>query len=98
NLGISLRVERAAGAAAWSPNEAYLDQGATIGSRPEIFAADLIAMVRTPGANPCGDDADVSAMRTGQVVIGFADTLTAASAAAAVAARGARLIAMELVP
>jgi H+-translocating NAD(P) transhydrogenase subunit alpha len=97
-LGIDVVIEHDAGTSAGFPDAAYVDQKATIGSRADVFAADLVAMVRTPGANPSRGDADVSAMKPGQVVIGFADPLTSPAATAAVAARGARLIAMELVP
>jgi NAD(P) transhydrogenase subunit alpha len=97
-LGIDVVVEHDAGAAAGFPDSGYVEQKAVIGSRADVFSADIVAMVRTPGANPQGGDADTALMRPGQVVIGFADPLLAAEPAAAVAARGARLIAMELVP
>jgi NAD(P) transhydrogenase subunit alpha len=97
-LGIDVIVEHDAGAEAGFPDAGYLEQKAAIGSRADVFSADIVAMVRTPGANPQGADADASMMRAGQVVIGFADPLAARAPAAAIAARGARLIAMELVP
>lgn len=97
-LGIDVVVESGAGAEAGFPDSVYADQQATIGSRADVFECDIVAQVRTPGANPPGADTDVAAMRPGQVVIGFAEPLTAIAAAEAVAARGARLIAMELVP
>lgn len=97
-LGIDVIVEHDAGAAAGFPDSAYIEQKAAIGSRADVFGADIVAMVRTPGANPQGAGADAAMMRAGQVVIGFADPLVAVEPSAAVAARGARLIAMELVP
>lgn len=97
-IGIDVVVEAGAGAEAGFPDAAYVEQQATIGTRADVFQADIVAMVRTPGANPATGAADVAAMRRDQVVIGFAEPLTAAAAAEAVAARGARLIAMELVP
>ena len=97
-LGIDVIVEHDAGTAAGFPDSAYIEQKAVIGSRADVFAADIVAMVRTPGANPGGADADVALMRAGQVVIGFADPLVSVAPSAAVAARGARLLAMELVP
>ena len=97
-LGVDVVVESGAGVEAGFPDAAYLDQKATIGSRSDVFQCDIVAQVRTPGANPSGGDADVALMRQDQVVIGFADPLTTAPAAEAVAARGARLVAMELVP
>ncbi len=97
-LGLDVIVEHDAGAAAGFPDAGYLDQHAVIGSRSDVFAADIVAMVRTPGANPQGGKADAALMRPGQVVIGFADPLVSFPSAEAVAARGTRLIAMELVP
>ncbi len=97
-LGLDVLVEHDAGLAAGFPDAVYIEQKATIGSRAEVFQADIVAMVRAPGANPAGGDADVALIRDGQLVIGFADPLTAIPAAEAVAQRGARLAAMELVP
>jgi NAD(P) transhydrogenase subunit alpha len=97
-LGIEVVVESGAGAEAGFPDTAYIDQKATIGSRADVFQADIVAQVRTPGANPARGADDTALMRKGQVIIGFADPLAAADAAQAIAARGARLISMELVP
>jgi proton-translocating NAD(P)+ transhydrogenase subunit alpha len=97
-LGLSVLIERGAGEAAGFPDAAYVDQKATIGSRADVFGADIVAMVRTPGANPVNGSADLSLLRSGQVVIGFAEPLTAMDMAKHVAARGATLFAMELVP
>ena len=98
-LGLSAVIEHGAGEAAGFPDASYTEQGATLAGRQEIFAScDIIAAVRTPGANAVRGAEDIPSMRQGQLIIGFADPLTAASAAEAVAARGARLAAMELVP
>lgn len=98
-LGIEVLVERGAGESAGFPDSAYAEQQVALVSRDEVFAsADIVAQVRTPGANPHGGALDVALMRPDQVVIGFAEPLTAFEAAEAVAARGARLVAMELVP
>src|SRR5690606_14729606 len=96
--GIEVVVERGAGASAGFPDAAYEAQGATIATRDEVFACDIVAQVRAAGANPAGAADDAARMRLGQLVIGFAEPLTAFAEAEAVAARGARLIAMELVP
>jgi NAD(P) transhydrogenase subunit alpha len=97
-LGLEVVIERGAGDAAGFPDSAYADQRATIGSRGDVFAADIVAMVRTPGANPERGASDIRAFRSDQLVIGFAEPLTASDANEAVAARGAVLFAMELVP
>ena len=97
-LGIEVVIEHGAGAAAGFLDSAYVEQRATLGSREEVFGCEIVAVVRAPGANPDAGAADVAAMRPGQLVIGFAEPLTAIDAARAVAERGAILFAMELVP
>jgi H+-translocating NAD(P) transhydrogenase subunit alpha len=97
-LGIEVIVERGAGQEAGFPDAAYAAQKAVLGSRADVFQADLVAQVRTPGSNGAGGAADIASLRRGQVLIGFADPLTSREAAQAVAERGALLFAMELVP
>lgn len=97
-LGLDVIVEHGAGTQAGFPDKAYTDQQAVLGSRADAFAADILAQVRAPGANPSGGAADVASLHPDQLVIGFAEPLTAIESAKAVAARGAVLAAMELVP
>jgi NAD(P) transhydrogenase subunit alpha len=97
-LGLTAVVERGAGEAAGFPDAAYADQKAELGSRADVFGADIVAQVRTLGANPSAGAADLSLMKRGQAILGFADPLTAAEAAREIAQRGAMLFAMELVP
>jgi NAD(P) transhydrogenase subunit alpha len=96
-LGVDVVLETGAGEAAGFPDASYEGQ-LTIGSRADAFAADIVAQVRTAGANPPGAGDDVSSLRAGQVVIGLAEPLTAGAVIQQVAAQGARLLAMELVP
>lgn len=97
-LGLEVIVERGAGEAAGFPDHAYEEQQARPGSREDAFGADIVALVRACGANPEAGRADLPLLRPDQVLIGFAEPLTAPEAAEAIARRGARLIAMELVP
>jgi NAD(P) transhydrogenase subunit alpha len=97
-LGLDVIVEHGAGEAAGFADAAYAGQQAVLASRDDVFDAEIVAMVRAPGANPTGGASDTSRLKAGQVVIGFADPLSATAAAEAVAQRGARLVAMELVP
>src|SRR5438552_135549 len=76
-LGLDVVVEQTAGDAAGFPDRAYVDQHASIASRAVVFESEIVAMVRTPGANPPAGQADVALMRQGQLVIGFAEPLTA---------------------
>jgi NAD(P) transhydrogenase subunit alpha len=96
-LGIDVIIQAGAGEAAGFPNEAYRDLAA-IGTRAEAFAADIVAQVRTAGANPPGAAEDLPLIQRDSVVIGFAEPLTMPAAAQAIAGRGATLVAMELVP
>jgi NAD(P) transhydrogenase subunit alpha len=97
-LGIDVVVERGAGAAAGFTDAMYTEAQATLGSRADAFATDILAQVRAAGANPPGAAADTANYHADQLVIGFSEPLTAIDAAKAVAAKGALLASMELVP
>lgn len=90
--GLDVVVEEGAGTAAGFLDEAYRAQGAAIVSRAEVFGtADVLLQVRaTPG--------DLTLLRRGQTVVGFADPLGAPEGVRAVAATGATLLSMELMP
>src|SRR3990170_1323843 len=89
--GVDVAVESGAGAAAGFTDDAYLQQGAAVIGRSEIFeGADILLTVR---ATPPG-----GALRAGQAIIGFADPLGAPDAIHQVAATGATLLSMELMP
>lgn len=96
--GVDVVVETGAGVDAGFPDELYIQHKATVGSRADVFAADLVAQVRTPGANPEHGAADIARLRPDQTIVGFANPLTEPDVARAIAERGARLLAMELVP
>jgi H+-translocating NAD(P) transhydrogenase subunit alpha len=89
--GLDVAVEQDAGAAAGFPDEGYRQQGAAVVDRAELFTtADIILTVRaTPPGGP---------LRSGQVVIGFADPLGAPQGVSEYAATGAALLSMELMP
>ena len=58
-------VEFGAGADAGFPDAEYEAKGARMAARPEVLSrADVILMVRTPGANPAGGTQDISALKT----------------------------------
>jgi len=97
--GLEIIVESGAGADAGYPDSAYADKGAKIASsRDEVFGADIVVQVRSYGANPEEGKADVERLRSGQIVIGTFEPLTSIPAAKEVAAKGATLFAMELIP
>ena len=89
--GIDVAVEAGAGAAAGFTDEAYVQHGAAVLGRSDIFeGADVLLTVRA--APPGGT------LRQGQTIIGFADPLGAPDAVHAIAATGATLLSMELMP
>ena len=89
--GLDVVIETGAGAAAGFPDAAYSEQGASIVSRSEVFqTSDILLQVRAaPASGP---------LRSGQAVIGFADPLGAPQAIRDIAATGATLLSMELMP
>jgi NAD(P) transhydrogenase subunit alpha len=98
-LKLDVVVESGAGVPAGFPDGEYQQAGARITSRAEVFeTADILLQVRGPGANPAAGTADVARLRTGQVLIGTNEPLTAREAVQAMAATGATTFALELVP
>jgi H+-translocating NAD(P) transhydrogenase subunit alpha len=92
-------VESSAGDSAGFPDEQYVARGARIASREGVFAeSQVILQARTLGANPEEGRADLSLLRSGQVLIGFGEPLTALAECSAIAETGASLFAMELIP
>jgi NAD(P) transhydrogenase subunit alpha len=96
--GLEVRIEQGAGRAAGHPDREYSGKGATVTSRDEVFAADVILQVRAAGAAPQSGDADLARLRSGQVVIAMADPLGEPAAADRWALSGATLFALELLP
>ncbi len=98
--GLDVLLERGAGEAAGFLDAAYRDKGTeVVASRAALFqAADIIVQVRSHGAAGESDAADLTLFRPDQIVIGFAEPLSAAGAAQELAARGVTAFAMELMP
>jgi NAD(P) transhydrogenase subunit alpha len=96
--GLQIVVESGAGSAAGFTDAAYREKGARIGTRGDVFGADVVLQVRCLGANPEAGQADLPLLRAGQALIGFAEPLSAAQAPADIASRGVLLFAMELIP
>jgi NAD(P) transhydrogenase subunit alpha len=96
---LDVLVESGAGLPAGFPDQQYIDKGAKIAnSRAEVFEkGDIVAQVRTYGASAAGEN-DLAIMRTGQLIIGHADPLTATDPLTKIASKGSLLLAMELVP
>ena len=63
-------VESGAGADAGFPDAEYEAKGARMAPRTDVFSrADVILMVRTPGANPTAGARDTTALGDGQILI-----------------------------
>jgi NAD(P) transhydrogenase subunit alpha len=97
-LGASVVVEQSAGAEAGFPDDQYVGRGARIGSRADAFQADIVAQVRSLGANPEAGRTDLAMLRPGQTLIGFGEPLTALQEDAYLARTGVSFFAMELMP
>ena len=99
-LNSEIIVEPGAGTAAGFADSEYIEHGAQIAAdRDEVFArADVVLQVRTFGANPEAGRADLALTRSGQVIIGASDPLTAGPQLRELATTGATLFAMELIP
>lgn len=98
-LGLELLVESGAGVAAGVSDEDYEKAGAKIAnSRDEVFEqATIIAMVRAGAANPENSE-DIERLQSHQTLVAQADPLSDPTSMVALADRGSRLFALELVP
>lgn len=97
--GCEVFVEIGAGDAAGFSDAMYVEKGAKIvSSRAEAFAADMVLQVRAVGANPVHGAADLGMMHPGLTVVAMCDPLGEPGAVAQVAATGATLLALELMP
>jgi hypothetical protein len=75
---IGVIVEKGAGLDAGYPDDQYITRGATVGTRAEVFErAEIIAQVRSLGANPQRGREDLPFFRPGQIVLGLGEPLTA---------------------
>ncbi len=96
--GLEIVVEAGAGDAAGYPGQSFVDHGASIGSRDEVFGADLVLQVRTIGANPDAGRDDLDRHHPGQIVVGLGEPLSEARSLAELSDRGVTIFAMELIP
>jgi H+-translocating NAD(P) transhydrogenase subunit alpha len=98
-LGASVLIQQGAGIAAGFPDSSYEAKGARAAARDEVFRdAQILAMVRTLGANPEAGRADLPHFRPRQLVVGLGEPLTALREDVEMAATGASLLALELIP
>lgn len=98
--GFEVVIEAGAGLEAGYADAGYEAKGAKVlGSRKEVFdAADIIAQVRSAGANPDGCQADFDLMREGQIVVGAAEPLSRPDLVAKMAEKKVNSFGLELIP
>jgi NAD(P) transhydrogenase subunit alpha len=98
-LGLEVLVEQGAGESAGFPDPLYVEKGARVVPRAEVFgSADLLLAVRSLAASHIAPPPDLSAVRAGQVVVGFLDPIGAPEGVQALAQRGAVAFALDLIP
>jgi H+-translocating NAD(P) transhydrogenase subunit alpha len=90
--GFDVLVESGAGDSAWLTDDSFADAGGSVVSRAEALAADVVLMVGKP------DDAAISALHSGQAVIGLLGPLADPDFAGRLAATGVTAISMDMIP
>jgi H+-translocating NAD(P) transhydrogenase subunit alpha len=90
--GLEVLVESGAGDGAWHTDDSYAEAGASVVSRSEALAADVVLMVSKP------DAAAIGALRPGQLVIGMLAPLTDPELTSALAAAGVTAVSMDMIP
>ena len=91
-LGYDVVVETGAGAASSFPDGAYADAGATVASRDDAWAADVVLMVTAP------TDAEIALLHPGTTLVGILSPALRPELLSALAARGVTALAMDAVP
>jgi NAD(P) transhydrogenase subunit alpha len=98
-LGAEVVVERGAGEAAGFADEAYSEKGARLAERTEILGeADALLTVRTAAADAERFAEDVSSMKEGQIVIGYAEPYAPNEAFSRAVEKRVSVFSMELMP
>jgi H+-translocating NAD(P) transhydrogenase subunit alpha len=91
--GLDVLVQSGAGEGAWFADSAYAEAGAAIVSRDELVTgADLVLSIGRP------DEPVVSALRSGQAVLGMLNPLVDPAFVAGLAGRGVTVISMDGLP
>jgi NAD(P) transhydrogenase subunit alpha len=94
--GFDIVIESGAGDLAGYPDATFTDRGARIGSRDDVFAADVVVQVNVLGGD--AGSADLGRLRAGQIVVGAVAPFARPEVVKAIAGTGATLFALELVP
>jgi len=98
-LGLEVALEAGAGEAAGFPDDEYVEKGARLLKREEVFsAADLVLSVRSLASSPGVPPPDLKVLRPRHTVVGFLDPIGAPEGVKALAERGPTAFALDLVP
>ncbi len=91
--GLEVLVEQGAGDAAWFPDSAYAEAGATVVATADLYAAaDVILTVTRP------DEAAMGRLRAGQTVVGMLSPLVSPQLARQLADKGVTAVSLDLLP
>jgi NAD(P) transhydrogenase subunit alpha len=90
--GVETVVESGAGERSHIPDAAYTEAGATVGSADDAWGAEVVAVVRAPGAE------EIARLERGTVLIGFLGPLTNPETTQALANQGVTAFAVEAIP
>jgi NAD(P) transhydrogenase subunit alpha len=90
--GVEVLVESGAGAHAHVPDEEFAEAGGTVTSAEQVWAADVVAVVKAPSS------ADIDRLGRGSVVVGFLNPLADTDTTRALADAGVTSFAMEAIP
>jgi H+-translocating NAD(P) transhydrogenase subunit alpha len=96
--GHEVVVETSAGQAAGFLDSHYIDKGAKIAPRSDVFSAELLLQVRSLGSNPEAGRADLNHFDRFQNLIALCDPLSQPQLAKEIAERGVTLFSLELMP
>ncbi len=90
--GLDVLVETGAGDGAWFADGSYAEAGASIVTREEAWAADVVLMIGPP------DPATAGRLRSGQAVFGLLTPLTNTGLARQLAQAGVTAVSLDLIP
>ena len=98
--GVEIIVESGAGSRALQPDAAYVSQGVAVeNDRSRLLSqADILLMVRGPGADPNFPPSNLDALRPGTAVIAFLEPLAQPELMKLLVGRKLTLFAMDLIP
>ncbi|HSS98343.1 MAG TPA: hypothetical protein VLK33_14995, partial [Terriglobales bacterium] len=96
--GHEVVVETSAGQSAGFLDAHYVDKGAKIAPRIEVFTAELLLQVRGLGANPIAGRDDLEHLERFQILIALCDPLSQPQLVKDVADRGVTMFSLELMP